>query len=515
MGLSYNDLSLLRFIQKRQQIPLAKVALQFQKNEISIRRAIEQINLYSTTDFIEIKKGLCISRISYSEFVSFIRRLSPDDYSSSYIERIRVMIISIFFNGYVNASSLYQQWGLSPTTKKQDTAHLRKLLETHGLTLIPLKKKGLIIEGDNLQLRFLVIDILHPLSEFTAENRIEARYANTPIERQSYELAGTHLQPVSGQAINRLNDFLTGQGLSLNYPSKKFLLLFLCIMEIRPAGPEINLSYRLPLAPLTIPFSEDPRENRLVNVALSMMNFSRSLDFPLDRRLWHTTEQFAEQVVSHLPAPFTIREDFLSELYNYAYREITLNHFHCTFVDKTVEYTKEQFPGLYESIRRYGVYYKAAFNFPLMDEHISTLTLLTRKHILRNRIIERRKQKIVIMTSINFERISFFLEQLSEHIAFDWVGTLNINEIHRLKELEYDCIICFSSRIYNLLTDRNLTVLRLNFYVDESDIDLLLSHGFTTRKHRFLTSDFIAEIVGKDEGALNRHLKENFRDYFV
>lgn len=47
MGLSYDDLSLLRFIQKRQSIPLHKVAMQFEKNEISIRRAIEQINLYS------------------------------------------------------------------------------------------------------------------------------------------------------------------------------------------------------------------------------------------------------------------------------------------------------------------------------------------------------------------------------------------------------------------------------------------------------------------------------------
>ena len=46
MGLSYDDLSLLRFIQKRQSIPLHKVAMQFEKNEISIRRAIEQINLY-------------------------------------------------------------------------------------------------------------------------------------------------------------------------------------------------------------------------------------------------------------------------------------------------------------------------------------------------------------------------------------------------------------------------------------------------------------------------------------
>ena len=41
MSLSYNDLTLLRYIQKRQTIPLSKTALHFHKNESSIRRTID------------------------------------------------------------------------------------------------------------------------------------------------------------------------------------------------------------------------------------------------------------------------------------------------------------------------------------------------------------------------------------------------------------------------------------------------------------------------------------------
>ena len=41
MSLSYNDLTLLRYIQKRQMIPLSKTALHFQKNESSIRQYLE------------------------------------------------------------------------------------------------------------------------------------------------------------------------------------------------------------------------------------------------------------------------------------------------------------------------------------------------------------------------------------------------------------------------------------------------------------------------------------------
>ena len=64
---------------------------------------------------------------------------------------------------------------------------------TLWLELVTKKKKGLSIQGDELQLRFLVIDILHPLFEFTSENKILARFANTPLEKQTYELATEYL----------------------------------------------------------------------------------------------------------------------------------------------------------------------------------------------------------------------------------------------------------------------------------------------------------------------------------
>lgn len=117
MGFNYNDLTLLRFIQKRHSIPLAKAALQFGKNETSIRRAVEQINLSFPSPVIEIEKGICSSRLSYEELVSLIRSMSSSDYASSSSERIMVMIVTIFFCGYVNASELYEKWGLSLTTK--------------------------------------------------------------------------------------------------------------------------------------------------------------------------------------------------------------------------------------------------------------------------------------------------------------------------------------------------------------------------------------------------------------
>lgn len=515
MSLSYNDLTLLRYIQKRQMIPLSKTALHFQKNESSIRRTIEQINLYSSEPMVRIEKSICYSCISYEDLVSFIRNLDQKDYLSSSDERIRVMITAIFFQNYVNSSKLYEQWGLSLTTKKQDTALLRQFLTRYGLELVTKKKKGLSIQGDELQLRFLVIDILHPLFEFTSENKVLARFANTPLEKQTYELATEYLSCSFQEATEILSRFLSETGWSLNYPSKKFLLLFICIMKTRTVKDTSAYSYKLPLAPLNIHFTDSPRQNRLYNVALSMLNFAQPLKLPFDPRLWQATENFTEQIVSELPSPFPVQDEFLRELYAYFYREINLDHFHCTFVDKTVEDTKGHFPVLYEQLKRYSIIFKAAYGFTFLDEHLSTLTLIFQKHILRNQTVSRNRKRIIVMTSINFERISFFLEQLREHISFQWISTLNINEIHQLEQLEYDYIFCFSTRIYNILHNRKLPVIRMNFFVKDTDIDHLLEKGFSPQTQRFLTSSFVVEAAGKSEGELTRFLREQYGDYFV
>ena len=111
---------------------------------------------------------------------------------------------------------------------------------------------------------------------------------------------------------------------------------------------------------------------------------------------------------------------------------------------------------------------------------------MVEKHIIKNRTADRRRKRIIIMTSINFERISFFLEQLREYIAFQWVETLNLNEIHRLNDLSYDCIFCFSTRIFNILNSRELPVIRVNFFLENKDIDRLLKLDFLPR-HIVLT----------------------------
>ena len=102
----------------------------------------------------------------------------------------------------------------------------------------------------------------------------------------------------------------------LNYPSKKIPSAFYLYHGTRPLKPDTTFSCRLPFKPLDLHFTDSPMENKLYNVALSMQNFSKNPTLPFDARLWQITERFAEDVVNGLAHPFSISEDFLTELTN-------------------------------------------------------------------------------------------------------------------------------------------------------------------------------------------------------
>ena len=84
--------------------------------------------------------------------------------------------------------------------------------------------------------------------------------------------------------------------------------LKICFWKIRVNVDKCSSRNVKPLAPLNIHFTDSPRQNRLYNVALSMLNFAQPLKLPFDPRLWQATENFTEQIVSELPSPFPVQE---------------------------------------------------------------------------------------------------------------------------------------------------------------------------------------------------------------
>lgn len=513
MGISANDFALLRYIQERHSIDLPKVAKHFNKTETTIRREIEIINLYTKDPIIQINKSVCKTNLSYTEFVDFIHNIEIGEYSSNWKERCKVLLTTIFFSGYVNASSLYQDWGLSLTTKKQDTAKLRTFLQPYGLNLVTIKKKGLTIEGDTFKLMLVLCQILYRLFELTPEDKMEERVANTVVEKQIYQITLEHIKPFISESQNKMQDFLNNYALSMTYPAKKFLFLFICIMKYHPLTEQIY--YPLKCKPTNIYFCDNRYENYIYNIILNMLDFSPNLEFPYDEKLFQLTNEFVSAIESCITYHIYARDSIVDEFYRYFYKQITANFFHCVFKDKTVRNTKERYQISYEIFQKYSNFFEEEYDFVLEDEHLSTLTMLLQKHRTINRIINDQTRKIVIVTGVPYERVSFFITKLKEYVDVDLVGVLDINAIYRLTEMSYDYIFCFSERIYGILKQLRFPTLLVHFFLENEDIDKLLLFGFRKPRKRFLTSSFVEEIKNMDAKEMEQYLKQQYKDYFI
>lgn len=77
---------------------------------------------------------------------------------------------------------------------------------------------------------------------------------------------------------------------------------------------------------------------------------------------------------------------------------------------------------------------KKAVDTTIKDEHqLSTLTLIFREHVLKNKIAGRNLKKIVIITNSAKEKSTFFSQQLLYYFDIQVIAILNINELYQLK----------------------------------------------------------------------------------
>lgn len=518
MGLTYLNLSLIRYIQEKQVIALVDVASKFHKNTTTIRREIEIINLYVEQPIIEIKKGICMTKLSYHDYACFVQSISLMDYSSNLQERLDACIVSIYFQSYINASKLYEHWGLSLTTKKQDMIALRAYLETYGLALVSLHRKGLCIQGDELRFRFLVIQILYPLFDMNEYETLTPRITNTPFESSNIKYLTT-FQPHYEQAFRIIKEFLQNYEVSLTNASEKFFLLFICMIKTKPMTSYTYDKLNLPLVPLNLYVSEDAHENYIYNIVLSLFDYSLNLDLPFDDKLWNHTTLFVTKIEECLTSKLYTLEELIQESYSYFYKQIMLSYFHVKLEDRLVRNTKEHLPILYEIIQKYTYIFEQTYQLNFYDDQLSTLTLLFQKAIIRNRIINKQggnnKKRIVIVSNSSYERMQYFVLQLKEYVEVSFVKMITLNELYLLDNVAYDYVFALSERIFNILKNQNLPVIKLHYFLENQDIDRLLLYGFARIQTKFLTKDFVNDIQDMDKEEMIVYLKTKYSEYFI
>lgn len=516
MALTKSYLDLLKYIQENRSIHLEKIKNKFNKNGSTIRRELETLNLYlDSSTPLTIKNGIVNCSMKYEQYLQFISSLSINDYFPDYKERNNLLTMKIFIYGYTNASRIYQELDLSLTTKKADMKKLHSSLSDLDLKLSTLHRKGLTIQGDELKFRILIIKILISLVEVSGDFIIEQRKANTPIEKLIFEMFLEQYDPIKITCQKLVQNFLKEYDNHLTYSSKKFLLLYTAISQIRKNKNSHNSSNELPLQPLNLYFFNDSYENKAFNHIIALLDFQIPLDLPENDELKSMCSRFIDQLQARTNTKLYSKETIQNEIYQYIYKSVFSIYYDFSFPDKMVRNTKEEFSDLFSEIMICIKEIEDYFHIKFDQDHIETLTLIMKKWINNNKLLGRNIKNIIIVTNTSFERISYFIDRLKELLEVRIVGIFNINEISELNSISYDWIFTFSDRIQDIMIKNHFQSVKVNFFLTDADIEKILSLGFSKKHYKLLASSFLNRLKSVNDEELESFLCKNYEDIFI
>ena len=174
-------------------------------------------------------------------------------------------------------------------------------------------------------------------------------------------------------------------------------------------------------------------------------------------------------------------------------------------------------PQLYEQVKRTVSTWATDDGCELTDHQMSVICLILERFIIKNRVAGQNNRRVVIITNSSVEKVSFFLEVLSQHVNYEMVSYLTINELYRLEEMKFDAILTFSNRITVLLSELGWESIKINFYLTSDDIKRLLDHGFTSSRNKKLLAEEVVRQLETRSDTQDRttYLQTAFPDIMI
>lgn len=508
------DLYLANRIQEKERITIDQLANRTKRSAATIRRSIHSLNEYLPVahQFI-ITESTVISQLSYQTLIQFIQSLKLADFVTTVEERCDYLITSSTLNSSINLSNIYDTLLISQSTKKRDRGFFLEELTKEQLTLESIRGKGIMINGDELNLRIKAAQIISKVIEINEDNEIIPRKANTPLQNLIYQQITTLFQAKSAE---RLSLFLKENNLSFNYTGTKFLYVYTCLSDFRMAKKKAITRKNAFLAvPPNFQFYSSIEENRSFNEVLASLDNDKKALYKGDSHIHHLSEQLIEFIEERIITTFYTKNTLSQVIEQYLYKCIFRNGLGFDFYDNKLDDVKKEFSFLYQLV---DYFYETTLSdhFSLDTYQLGTITLLFREHVLKNKISGRNRKKIVIATNSAKEKSDFFAQQLTYYFDTEVIAYINIQEIHHLSLLKFDNLITFSNRISSILNEEGYPNIKLNYYFHDEDIQYLTKLNFSLNSHRKLVAEeFVDTLSGIPFEQLDSYLKEVYPNFFV
>ena len=512
--LTSSHIELIKYITNNQTVSLQKLTAHFQKTPAFIRNEINLVNQHLPSAYsITIKNSLVSTQMEYNDFLSFMHELSLETYAPSVQERLHVMIVESYFREFLNLTKLYDSWGISLTTKKSDIKQLETYLADSHLQVVRKPGTGIQITGNMLHYRVLLIKIISECMD-VYDFQIAHRGANTPIEQSIYNCFQEHTSFLFMRAQEAIKSFLDEYGHQINYYSNKFFILYVILALYPKQGHFLSIE-QLKLEPLNLYLFPDRQENIAFNQVVSMIDFDPAMPFPHHHELYHLVGKLVSKIQANIKTEIHTKLQVQEELYAFVYRQYFFQHFHYKYEDKLVKETPKRYPFLYKTMQDAVHDVESYLGFSFNSEQLTSLTLIFSKWISKNRLYGRNRKKIVLVTNIGFERVTYFIEKLKDYIDFEHIATIDVNELHVLQEYQFDLILSFSSRTSSILKKRGYDSIKLKFFVDNEDLIKLFNAGCSIARRRIIARDLVIRLSQYTVEEQAAYLIEHYETLFL
>lgn len=514
-------IELLKYIDKSIEIASKELNI----SERTIRYRIKNLNesSYFKDNLIYIEKKI----IKFKGNLSFLKLiLEKEEYICCSEERIELILLLLLFNsdGY-KAEKILEILNISRSTLKQDLKIVRNILKKNKIELISKANKGLIINGEELEIRKLILDKLR--SYFVIKNeKLELLESLNLIRRKIIE------EYIDQNSIEKVTKFFRKIKIDLKkkISDEAFQIIFIYILITLK---RLEEDFKLVRCQNTqfIKSTEDYKvikqnirilENKFLKITeeeiIKITEFilgAHTYNFKYSfYENWILIEKFIDNLISKMSKEMKI--NFIEDK---ILREGLINHIVPTIYrlknnlelqESIAEEIKEKYPSYYRNIKKFIKEIENYIGKDFSENEIAFLVVHFILSLKRNEEKVRNHKKIVIVCGLGYGTSNLLKQEIEDLFDIEVLDIIPLNNISNIKSLNADYVI---STVDIDKEKLEIPVIKVNAFLKKEDIIKLLSFGIKNKKIE-MEVDKILEIVEECAEIKDKNnLKEKLLNY--
>ena len=470
--------------------------------ERTVRYEIEKIEEYLNDNYemknisnIELTKGT----VKITD-IQIVKNILKENYSIKFLsseEREIYILLQILFKRSINQGKLSEKLDISRNTLKLYLKNIKDLLGNYNLKLEISPKKGLILIGEEENIRLCTLNFFGILKSsknylfkeiienevFVEEDGIIAfmnycqKLMNRIVSDEAFEIIKKYLKIAivmakNGNSMRKIKNenFLeeteeykavkkASALIESNYDIEFSKIEYLKITDFFLGSHTYNHRYS---------YYENWVEMEVL-VKKLIQNFNKRIDVDISK-----DDILLDGLLNHLkPTIYRIQNGI--QLENSIYLEVI-----------------ESYPNLFKITKEVMNELERYIEKDFSDDEIAFITIHFKASMDRNRVIIKNKKKVLLVCGMGYGTSKLLAQQLKELFSIDIIDIIPKHMLTTsLNKNEIDVII---TTVDLKLLDFLTPVIKVNPILSTENINILKKSGFEKRNKKYLLSEFMNEI---------------------